>query len=85
MMPWHEWCGLVGVAVVLAAFLLLQARRLDGNGYLYQALNAGGAAAIIVSLVVGSFNLSAFLMELGWVAISVYGMLTTHRHGKRSP
>ncbi|HET8900221.1 MAG TPA: hypothetical protein VFN09_15750 [Rhodanobacteraceae bacterium] len=83
-LPWHEWTGLVGVATVLLAFLLLQAHRLHGNGLIYQAMNALGALGIVLSLAFGAFNLSALLMELGWIAISVYGMLVNRRRAGRA-
>ncbi len=73
-LPWHEWTGLFGVLLVLLAYLLLQAHKLHGNGPIYQTMNALGAIGVMVSLLVGSFNLSAFVMELAWLLISIYGM-----------
>ena len=73
-MHWHDWVGLFGVFVTLTAFLLLQAGRLHGTGFIYQAMNAVGAAAVVLSLLY-NFNLSAFVVEAAWVAISLYGMV----------
>ncbi|MGA9421900.1 MAG: hypothetical protein WBW61_06020 [Rhodanobacteraceae bacterium] len=73
-MPWHEWAGLIGVALVLFAFLLLQAHKLHGNGPIYQTMNALGALGVLLSLLLGSFNLAAFLLEIAWLLISIYGM-----------
>ncbi|MGB8376857.1 MAG: hypothetical protein WCE70_00085 [Rhodanobacteraceae bacterium] len=73
-MPWHEWAGLIGVALVLFAFLLLQAHKLHGNGPTYQAMNALGAFGVMLSLLFGNFNLAAFLLEIAWLLISIYGM-----------
>lgn len=73
-MHWHDWVGLIGVFVTLTAFLLLQAGRLHGTGFIYQAMNAVGAAAVVLSLLY-NFNLSAFVVEAAWVAISLYGMV----------
>ena len=72
-MQWHDWVGLIGVVVVLSAFFLLQAGKLHGNSFVYQLLNALGAAAVVLSLLF-NFNLSAFVVETCWVAISIYGM-----------
>jgi hypothetical protein len=71
---WHDWVGYVGVLLVLLAYLLLQAHKIHGNGLVYQLMNALGAGGVIVSLVFGNFNSSAFIMELAWVLISAYGI-----------
>ncbi len=73
---WPTIVGLAGTLLVLVAFFLLQARKLHGNGLAYQLLNAIGAAAIIVSLFY-AFNLASMLLEIAWLAISVYGMATS--------
>jgi len=72
---WHDWAGLVGVALVLVAFFLLQAHKLSGQGTPYQVMNLVGAFGILLSLIFGTFNLSAFLQELAWFLISVYGIV----------
>jgi hypothetical protein len=72
---WHDWSGYIGVVLVLLAFLLLQAHRLHGNGLTYQLLNAFGALGVLLSLVFGGFNTSAFVMEAAWLLISVYGIV----------
>ena len=51
-----------------------------GASLAYQLMNAFGAVLVLVSLLY-AFNLSAFLMELAWLAVSIYGML---RGRKRS-
>ena len=71
---WPTIVGLVGTLLVLAAFFLLQARKLHGNGMVYQLMNALGALGVAVSLVFGQFNLPAFLLEVAWLAISIYGL-----------
>ena len=71
---WHDWVGYIGVVLVLLAYLLLQARKLHGNGLTYQLLNLFGAFGVLLSLLFGSFNLSAFAMEAAWLAISMYGI-----------
>jgi hypothetical protein len=72
---WHDWAGYVGVLLILLAFLLLQAHKLHGNGLTYQLMNIFGALGVMLSLVFGSFNLSAFVLEVAWVAIGIYGVL----------
>ncbi|HET7562595.1 MAG TPA: hypothetical protein VFJ87_09495 [Rhodanobacteraceae bacterium] len=72
---WTVIIGLVGTVLVLLAFFLLQARKLHGNGLTYQLMNALGALCVAISLVFGAFNLPAFLLEVAWLAISIYGIV----------
>ncbi|HXS74490.1 MAG TPA: hypothetical protein VN725_10685 [Rhodanobacteraceae bacterium] len=76
---WPTIIGLVGTLLVLLAFFLLQARKLHGNGPVYQLLNAIGAAGIIVSLFY-AFNLASMLLEIAWLLISIYGLVIGIRH-----
>ena len=77
-LEWFDWVGLAGTLMVLGAFFLLQAGRLHGNGIPYQLLNLFGAGGVLVSLL-GTFNVSVFLLEAVWVAISAYGIWRTLR------
>ena len=70
---WYDVIGLAGVGLLLLAYLLLQAGRMQGDDIRYQLLNLIGAIGILVSLVY-EFNLSAFVIETAWVLISVYGI-----------
>ena len=72
---WHDWAGYVGVVLVLLAFLLMQAHKLHGNGLTYQLMNIFGALGVMLSLIFGSFNAPAFVMEAAWAAIGIYGVL----------
>ena len=86
-LEWYDWIGIAGTLMVLAAFFLLQAGRLTGTGLVYQLLNLFGAGGVLVSLI-GQFNVSVFLLEAVWVAISAYGIARTlklRREGKGSP
>ena len=65
--------GIVGVAVLMVTYLMLQLQKLSSDGLAYSLLNAIGASLIIVSLLV-NFNLSALLMEVFWVLISLVGI-----------
>jgi paired small multidrug resistance pump len=75
---WYDWAGLVGVALTLLAFYLLQAGRLRGDGLSYQLMNAFGAFAVLLSLLY-AFNLSAFVLEGLWLGISIYGIARGRR------
>jgi hypothetical protein len=71
---WHELVGLAGVALVLLAYFGLQSGRMRGDGLVFQVANTLGAGAIALSLVY-DFNLSAMVIELCWIAISIYGLV----------
>jgi paired small multidrug resistance pump len=78
---WHDWVGYIGVFFVLLAYLLLQAHKIRGNGLIYQLLNVLGAIGVVLSLVfgLGPINWPAFLMEMAWIIIGVFGVV----HGAR--
>jgi hypothetical protein len=76
---WHDWAGYFGVVLVLLAFLLLQAHKLHGNGLVFQLMNVAGAIGVMLSLVFGSFNMAAFLMQLAWMVIGIFGMVHSAR------
>ena len=65
--------GNVGVVLLIIAYLLLQLDKLSSNGLAYSLLNLIGAILIIISLLV-NFNLSAFIIEVFWVLISLVGI-----------
>jgi hypothetical protein len=75
---WQDGIGMAGVLLILLAYFLLQIGRMRGNALPYQILNAVGATFLLVSLLY-EFNLSAFLMELAWLLVSIYGIA----HGRR--
>lgn len=75
---WPTLVGLAGMLLTLLAYFLLQARRLHGNGVVYPLMNAIGSAAIIVSLFY-QFNLAAMVLEIAWLAISIYGLVAGRR------
>ncbi|HZX80375.1 MAG TPA: hypothetical protein VFE72_05440 [Lysobacter sp.] len=79
---WYDVVGLGGTLSILLAFVLLQTRRLSGTGLVYPLLNLFGAVGILVSLL-GTFNLSVFLLELAWVAVSLYGIARSLRERGR--
>lgn len=82
-LEWYDWIGMLGTLLVLGAFFLLQAGRIHGNRLAYQLLNLVGAACVLVSLW-NKFNISVFLLEATWVAISIYGIVRTLRKGTQA-
>lgn len=82
-LEWYDWIGMLGTLLVLGAFFLLQAGRIHGNRLAYQLLNLVGAACVLVSLW-NKFNISVFLLEATWVAISIYDIVRTLRKGTQA-
>lgn len=81
-LPWPDLVGSAGVVLILAAYLLLQLKRLNSESLKFSLLNAAGAAMIITSLV-HDFNLSAFIIEVFWLAISLLGIFRCLRARSR--
>jgi multidrug transporter EmrE-like cation transporter len=65
--------GIIGVAIIVVAYLMLQLEKLKSTALAYSVMNALGASLIVASLIV-DFNLSALLMEVFWVLISFIGI-----------
>ena len=65
--------GLIGVVLIMGAYLMLQLEKLRSTDLSYSVVNAIGASLIVASLFV-NFNLSAMLMEVFWVLISFIGI-----------
>ena len=77
-LAWYDWVGIAGTLAVLVAFFLLQAGKLSGTGIVYQLLNLFGSGGVLVSLL-GTFNVSVFVLEATWLAISAYGIVRTFK------
>lgn len=68
--------GLTGVALYIGAYAGLQFGLIRGNSYTYTIMNMLAAALVLVSLT-NNFNLSSAIIQITWIAISVFG-LTRH-------
>ncbi|WP_371396375.1 hypothetical protein [Fretibacter rubidus] len=75
---WYDFVGNIGIVLILGAYAALQIGKLTPQMRLYSVLNAMGAALILVSLYF-DFNLSAFLIEIAWLLISLYALLFPKR------
>jgi hypothetical protein len=68
-----DFLGIVGVGIIVVTYLFLQLGKLSSTALAYSLMNAIGASLIVASLLV-NFNLSALLMEVFWVLISLLGV-----------
>ena len=65
--------GLLGTALVVAAYFLMQLNKLDPKGLQFNLMNLAGAVCLILSLVV-HFNLASFVIEIFWIAAYLVGI-----------
>ena len=70
---WTDALGMLGAAMVMGAYALNQAGRLASADLRFPLVNLVGSVLILVSLLF-AFNLPAFVIEIFWIAISVYGI-----------
>jgi len=75
---WPDFIGNIGIVLILYAYWALQRERLSARDLSYNIMNFGGAGLILFSLIF-KFNWSAFLIELAWALISLYGIYKTLR------
>ncbi|MGY5450369.1 CBU_0592 family membrane protein [Agarivorans sp. MS3-6] len=73
--------GLLGTALVVGAFFLLQLERLNPKQLSYNLMNLSGAILLLISLCI-NFNLASFIIELFWIGASVVGIV---KYLKREP
>jgi hypothetical protein len=76
--------GMLGAALIVTAYFLLQVGRLEAHSVSFSVVNGLGAFGILFSLAF-EFNLSAFLIELFWLAISIYGAVRALRSRSARP
>lgn len=70
----YDLLGNVGVSLIIISYLLLQLNKLGSNSLKYSAMNFFGASLVIISLI-ENFNMSAFVIEVFWVGISIFGIV----------
>jgi hypothetical protein len=66
--------GLIGVALMLAAYAAAQAHWLSPLKTTSLLMNLAGSSLVMLSLS-QRFNLAAFVMELAWAAVAAYGLV----------
>ena len=82
-MEWYDWLGMLGVALLLLAYFLLQIEKILPTDLSYSVLNLLGSGMIAYSLI-EEWNLSAFVIEIFWFLISVYGIFRFYSRKKQT-
>lgn len=75
--------GILGVLIIVIAYILMQIDRMDPKGFLFSFLNTIGAVLILISLYF-DWNLASFVMEAIWFTLSLYGTIKASLRGKSS-
>lgn len=70
--------GVSGMALVVAAFILLQLEKIEPTNLAYNVLNLVGAVFLLISLCI-NFNLASFIIEIFWIAASLIGLVKYFR------
>ena len=65
---------MVGVVLVLFAYLLLQLGKMSPASIRYSFLNTLGSVLILVSLFY-HLNIASAVIEVAWLIISLYGLI----------
>jgi hypothetical protein len=72
--------GLIGVGFILVAYFANQRRWLSSEDWRFPAANLAGSLLILASLFV-EWNTPSVVIEICWIAISVYGLFNRPRMG----
>lgn len=86
---WSDLVGNIGVFLIVLSYVLLQLEKMLSTQLSYSLLNGIGAILVLVSLAF-TFNLSSFIIEIFWLAISIFGLIkslkksTAKKEAKRS-
>lgn len=79
---YSDFIGIVGVILVLIAYYLLNTHKITAHNIYYQIFNLLGSFLILVSLFY-AWNLSAVLIEVAWMIISLIGIVRIIKENKK--
>jgi len=65
--------GIIGVGLIIITYFLLQAEKMKSNQLAFPLWNLIGGVLILISLI-RFWNLPSVVMEVIWIAISLYGI-----------
>ena len=73
MLAFAETVGMIGSAMLIIAYFLLQSGKVKGNSFVYLYMNLFAALFILLSLFYVP-NRPSIVIEFFWVGISLYGL-----------
>ena len=74
--------GIAGAAIIVAAYFANQQDWLSSRDWRFPAANLVGALLILTSFY-SAWNLPSVVIEIFWVAISLYGLARSLRHRRQ--
>lgn len=74
--------GMMGTALVVGTYLLMQINKLDPKGLAFNFANLLGAVFLLLSLLV-HFNVASFVIEIFWISASLIGIYNVWRSKPR--
>jgi len=80
----YDVIGNAGVILIIGSYFLIQIGKLSATGVTYSVVNLLGAAFILYSLIF-EFNMSAFLVEIFWMLISLVGLGRIYLRRRQRP
>ena len=75
--------GLIGVALLIVTYAMLQLDRIDPKGFWYSFNNMILAILVTVSLLY-TMNKASMVIEVFWFIISVYGIIMYYKRRNES-
>jgi hypothetical protein len=76
----YNVAGVLGAVLVIVVYFATQQRWLSAEDWRFPFANLLGAGFILVSLM-ADWNLAAFVVEVFWVLISLYGLAQSLKRG----
>lgn len=73
--------GILGVLIIVVAYILMQIDKMNPKGFWFSLLNTIGAILILISLIY-DWNLASFVMEVIWFSLSLYGTIKGYKASK---
>jgi hypothetical protein len=73
-MAFHEIIGLIGVTLMLVAYVALMLEVTSSHATRFHAANLAGSLMVIYSLL-HDWNLPTFVIEVTWSSIAAYCLL----------
>ncbi len=80
----YDVVGFFGITLIVGSYFSLQTDRIAKEDLSYSLANGLGALCVLFSIAF-QFNLSAFLVELFWVVISLIGIVRFFTRGPGTP
>jgi hypothetical protein len=70
---WVDVVGWLGAVALLVAYALISTKRVQGDSFGYQLMNAGGSVLLMVNTAYYGAYPSAFV-NVVWLAIALYAL-----------